>query len=243
MNTKLQKIAFSIEENPYESSGHIYHPLPFPEFQHLKTSSAVKSAYRKWDLIARSLRLSSFPFDHQVLDVGANAGFYSFCFAKRGAKVDAYEPHKYYAEIGRQIVDATGLHVQWQNKQLEPGDLVAKKYEITLMLSVFQWISQGDQHLQEATNLLRLTASSSRYLFFELGCNQGKSAISTRERPIAWVWRLLQQTTAPKSIAFLGTAVAWGKARRHLFVCTDGPVYLTPWQRLVTYLLRNRWIR
>lgn len=243
MNSRLQEIASSIEKAPYESSGHIYHPLPFPEFRHLKISSAAQSAYRKWDLITRSLRLSLSPFDYQVLDVGANAGFYSFGFAKRGAKVDAYEPHEYYVEIGRQIVDATGLHVQWHNKPLEPGDLAGKKYDIALMLSVFQWISQGNKYLEEATSLLNLVASSSRILFFELGCNQGKSAILTTERPLVWVWRKLHQATAPKRVAFLGTAAAWKKTQRYLFVCADGPIYLTPWQRLVTYLLRHRWIR
>jgi len=243
MNPKLLEIAAYIEKNPYESSGHIYHPLPFPEFRHLQTSSAEESAYRKWDWIVNCLRSASAPFEGSVLDVGANAGFYSFSLAKCGARVDAFEPHEFYAGIGRQIVDATGLHVRWHNKPLEASDLAGQKYDIALMLSVFQWISQGDKHVQEATDLLRLVASSSRYLFFEMGCNQGKSAISTSERPLAWIWKKLGEATIPKHIAFLGSTTAWGKKRRFLFVCADSPIHLTLWQRLVTISLRWHWIR
>lgn len=242
MNLKLKKIADSIQDDQYESSGHIYHPLPFPEFQHLKISSNPKSAYAKWDLIAQSLRFLPSYAELKVLDVGANAGFYSFNFAKLGAVVDAYEPHEHYASIGSQIAAATDLPVQWYNKPLEQTDIV-KQYDIAVMLSVFQWMSHGNERLKEATEILREVALASRYLYFELGCNQGKSAITTEKRPVGWVWRLLQQTTTPKRVFYLGTTSAWGKAKRYLFVCTDRSIHLTLSQRIMTYILTNRWIR
>lgn len=231
-----------MEENPFESCGHIYHPLPFPEFEKLIISSAEEAAFRKWKLIGRSLRLSN-SFRGSVLDVGANAGFYSFNLAKLGARVDAFEPHKYYTEIGRQIAEATGLHVDWYNKPLDATDLIKKRYDIALMLSVFQWMSQGNERVPEATRLLRQVAASSRILFFELGCNNGKSAISTNERPLTWVWRLLCQATTPKQVNFLGTTAVWKGSQRFLFVCSDRPVHLTPYQRLITLMLQWRWIR
>lgn len=242
MNARLQEIADSIEKNQYELSGHIYHPVPFPEFQHLKTSSNPKSAYAKWSLISQALRSLPTCADLTVLDVGANAGFYSFSFAKLGASVDAYEPHEHYARIGHQIVEATGLPVQWYNKPLEQGDII-KQYDVAIMLSVFQWMSHGNAQLEEATKVLQNVAAASRYLFFELGCNQGKSAIMTKGRPIVWIWNLLQAQTFPKQVSFLGATTAWGRKRRYLFVCSEEPLGLTPWQRLVTYALRRRWIR
>jgi SAM-dependent methyltransferase len=243
MNTKLQEIAKTIEGNPYEASGHIYHPLPFPEFERLKTSSSRRSANRKWRLIERCLGSVSSDANLRVLDVGANAGFYSFNFAKLGASVDAYEPHEHYANIGRQIAEATGLSVRWHNKRLREEDLLGKEYDVALMLSVFQWISQGNEHLVEAASVLRAVAQSTHILFFELGCNQGKSAICTSERPIAWIWRLLQQNTSPKHVAFLGTTSAWGPARRYVFACADSAMSPTPWQRFVTHALQRSWIR
>jgi len=243
MNPKLQAIADHIESNPYETSGHIYHPLPFPEFQHLKVSSDARSAHRKWALMRRFLDTPSSLKDLRVLDVGANAGFYSFCFAKLGATVDAYEPHEHYCGIGQQIAQVTGLPVRWYNKPLERSDILDKQYDIALMLSVFQWISQGNEYLEEATDLLRTVASCSRLVFFELGCNHGKSAIHTEKRPISWIWELLQRNAYPKRVAYLGSATPWKGGRRYHFVCSKDPINLTIWQRLVTFALQRRWVR
>lgn len=243
MNSKMHEIASEVEKRRFEATGQVYHPIPFPEFDHITTSTSRASAYRKWRLIERFLGCGHGIEGEVVLDVGASAGFYAFNFAKVGAKVDAYEPHEHYVDIGRRIADATGLAVRWHNAPLEEGDLSGKKYGVALMLSVFQWVSHGNENLTEACRLLRAVAASSRILFFELGCNQGKSAVITDEKPIAWIWRLLQEETAPKHIAFLGTTKAWGRKRRYVFVCADEMGSLTAWQRLVTWALQRRWLR
>lgn len=242
MNTKLRQIAENIERNPCESTGHIYHPLPFPEFERLKTSSSKESAFRKWRLINHSLQSFSSIAGLRVLDVGANAGFYSFNFAKLGALVDAYEPHKHYAEFGAQIAEATNLPVRWHNKRLEQADLAGKSYDIALMLSVFQWVSRGNENLEEAKALLSAVAHSARVLFFELGCNSGESAIHVAERPIAWIWRLLKENASPKDVAYLGSTAPWGRGRRFLFACAEDRLSLTLWQRLITFALQRSWI-
>lgn len=241
-NKSLQELALELQAQKFEASGNIYHPLPFPEFEHLKTSSNPKSAHDKWKLISQSLPSSLDYSRLNVLDVGANAGFYSFKFAQLGASVDAYEPHEHYVNIGRRVVDVTGLSVQWHHKPLELSD-IDKQYDVSVMLSVFQWMAQGNERLEEASVILQKIASSSRYLFFELGCNQGKSAITTKQRSLVWVWELLQQRAAPKRVVYLGSASAWGRARRYLFVCSEEPVVLTPWQRFVTAVLQNGWVR
>lgn len=243
MNNELKRIAENIAATPFESAGDIYHPIPFPEFDHLSTSSRSKSAYKKWDLIVNCLPKSILPKYPHVIDVGANAGFYTFSFAKQfSGRVDAYEPHTHYVNVGRQIADATALPVMWHNKPLELSDL-NKQYDIALMLSVFQWISQGNTYLSEAVMLLNQMAKSAQILFFELGCNDGKSAIRTNERPIVWVWKLLAANTFPKTVSYLGTISAWGNANRYLFVCTNLPIRLTLRQRLITIALRSRLLR
>ncbi len=242
MNQELKKIANELQSNQYERTGNIYHPLPFPEFDHLTVSTKPKSAYQKWHLIRQTLPNSNISGSH-ILDIGANAGFYAFNFAQLGATIDAYEPHEHYASIGHRISNATNLQVNWHNKPFEQTDLSSKKYDITLMLSVFQWMSQGNTLLKDATSLLYDISNVSKYLFFELGCNHGKSAISTNEQPIGWLWRFLQEHTKPKSIYYLGSTSAWGKSKRYIFVCTKEYVNLTSWQRFVTYLLRKQWIK
>jgi len=242
MDSRLLEIAKGIEDHPYERTGHIYHPIPFPEFAHLKTSSSARAAWRKWKLIKSALGSISLE-GKRVLDVGASAGFYSFNFAKEGAIVDAFEPHGHYAEIGRKIVEVTGLSVNWHNQRLTKADLVDKEYDITLMLSVFQWISGGNENLEEACTLLEAIAQTSQTLFFELGCNYGKSAICTHERPIAWIWRLLCHHTFPKQVSFLGITAPWRDMRRYVFACSNRDLELKRWQRLVTWALQKGWIK
>jgi SAM-dependent methyltransferase len=239
MNESLLKIAEWVRQNPYEAGGDIYHPLPFEEFRSLRVSSKASASERKWRLIQRSLGPRAGLAGTSVLDVGANAGFYSFSLAQRGARVDAYEPHAYYVSLGRRIAEATSLDVTWFEQPLTAGDLAGKHYDLALMLSVFQWISEGNRRLDHAIEVLRAVAAGSRTLYFELGCNAGRSAIEVEGSALLWNWRLLRRHTAPKRVSYLGSAAAWGRARRYLFVAADSAVPLTPWQRTVTTFLER----
>lgn len=242
MRKELKKIADQIVKNGgFETSGNLYHPLPFPEFDHLITSASSKSAYYKWDIIEESLKNKNGMKNRKVLDVGANAGFYSFKFAKLGAKVQAFEPHMHYAEIGEQIAEITGLDVQWFNKILEYKDIQDKQFDIALMLSVFQWMSKGNENLEQASGLLSEIGQRAKLLFFELGCNEGKSAIHTTERPISWILNLLKEHTPYPYCSYLGRSKAWGNNKRFLFVCyyNKDDVSLNLKQRLITWIIEN----
>lgn len=240
MNPKLKEIAHEIESASYEAGGTIYHPIPFSEFAHIKTSSKPKSAENKWEMIhsAFSDQVSLDQLD--VLDVGSNIGFYTFNFAKLGASVDAYEPHEHYATIGKRITEATGLNSAWHNKVLEAEDISQNRYDVALLLSVFQWMSEGDKYLKEATEMFQLIAQISDNVFFELGCNQGKSAISSSKRSISWIWEFLHNNTDGMEVYHLGRAAAWGRNYRHMFVCTRKPemISLNLRQRAVTTMLK-----
>jgi SAM-dependent methyltransferase len=242
MNPELLAIADEIRSNPLERSGDIYHPLPFREFSQLTSSSSSSSAYQKWKLIRKTISMMEQSVGTCVLDVGANAGFYSFNFAKQGSIVDAYEPHEHYVTIGRKIVEATGLKVNWHNKPLEIDDIRSKHYDVALMLSVFQWISDGNKKLDQATNLLSAVAQSSKLLFFELGCNHGKSAVNTKEQPLLWIWRLLEQATSPKHVSYLGTTSPWRGGKRFMFACSDDRVHQSTRQRGVNFVIRRLFI-
>lgn len=240
MNPKLIEIAQDIESASYEVGGTIYHPIPFPEFAHIKTSSKPKSAENKWDMIYEAFS-PSVSFDQlKVLDVGSNIGFYTFNFAKRGSVVNAFEPHEHYATIGKRITEATALKSTWHNKVLEENDIAQNHYDVALMLSVFQWMSEGDKYLKEATEMFQLIAKVSDTIFFELGCNHGKSAISSPKRSISWIWEFLHANTTGMEVYHLGRAAAWGRNYRHMFVCTRKPemISLNIRQRAVTTMLK-----
>jgi hypothetical protein len=236
MDPKLIEIANYLKNNPQEARGHIYHPLPFMEFSDLKTSSNPKSALKKWELIKRSLP-KMFDFSNaRVLDVGANLGFYSMSFSLLNAEVDAYEPNDQYFELGEKISNLKRLKIHWYNKPLEINDINNKNYDIVLMLSVFQWISQGNERLAEATNLLEEVLNKSHILYFELGCNKGKSAINIKEPSILWIWKLLNDHS-DKFVYYLGSSSAWRGGNRYMFACSDFELNLKFWQKFVTKFL------
>ena len=239
-NPKLLEIATELESGKYEIGASIYHPIPFPEFANVKTSSKPQSAEAKWSLI-RSTFADNVAFDKlRVLDVGSNIGFYTFNFAQLGATVDAYEPHTHYADYGQRINDAAALKSNWHNKILEARDIEDQQYDVALMLSVFQWMSEGDKYLSEATELFTLIAKNTQTLFFELGCNHGKSAISSDKRPIRWIWDFLHANTEGMAVYHLGMVAAWGRNYRHIFVCTRQPdqLVLRPRQKLISGVLK-----
>jgi len=181
--TSIEKIIQDLERNSIESCANLYHPIPFEEFKHLTTSTNRKNAYRKWSLIEKVIN-SIFILPQQklkVLDIGANAGFYSFMLAKAGADVTAFEPHIRYSKIAKFLCREKRISIDWR-PQLFDFSLVKDKYfDLTLMLSVFQWIAKGGENAEEAKNTIRDISRISSYLIFELGFNRGKSCIRTKE--------------------------------------------------------------
>jgi SAM-dependent methyltransferase len=237
MNEALLKLADWVRQNPQEAGGDIYHPLPFEEFHSLRTSSRASASAGKLRLIERTLGPRADLSGRTVLDVGANAGFFSFSLAQRGARVDAYEPNEYYVSLGRRIVEATSLNVTWFQQPITTGDLAGKQYDIALMLSVFQWISQGNSQLDHAIEILETVARCTDTLYFELGCNAGKSAIEIDSHSLPWIYRLLRRHTAPRRVHYLGSETAWGRSRRYMLAATNRDLHLTHRQRAVTRVL------
>jgi len=216
----LESMIASIEQSPLEPYGHIYHPIPFPEFQHLKTSSRPRTARRKWKLLVHALSDVLVP-GAQVVDIGANAGYFAYECERLGAHVDAIEPHDKYYELGRLIAEHHGLDITWFHQEIDESFFQDKHYDVALMLSVFQWISQGEKKLENATRILAAVAKHSENLAFELGCNRGGCAITAPGVGLRWVYSLLRKHTPYEYVVCAGMTFPWGPASpRFVFICS-----------------------
>ena len=71
------------------------------------------------------------------------------------------------------------MNIVWNDVQFDPQLVKGQYFDLSLVLSVFQWMAEGGEKLHEATEILQLISKMSRYMIFELGFSSGKSCIRT----------------------------------------------------------------
>jgi len=222
--SSIQEIVEDLETNPVESGGHIYHPIPFSEFKHLTTSSNMDEVYKKWNLIKHILMkiTSSDLRKLNALDIGANAGFYTFNLAKEGAAVTSFEPHPRYAPIGKFIAKKKELNVNWNGNPFDFESVEKYRFDIAFLLSVFQWMAAGGKKMEEACKNLKNISSICENMIFELGYNKGKSCIKTKKlNHYAELIQFLKEHTDYKHFKLIGTTKLWKTTRRYLVICSN----------------------
>ena len=95
---------------------------------------------------------------------------------------------------------------------------------IGLLLSVFQWMCEGDSSDPRALAELRSISQSCKYLFFELGFNAGKSCVSTKKRNhYACLIDFLREHTAYENFRLLTKTRLWRGHNRFLVLCSNEP--------------------
>lgn len=224
----VDEIVTDLEQHPVERAGHVYHAIPFPEFAHLSSSADAETAQRKLELVTSVVvrrRELGLPCD-RLLDIGANAGLFTFSLAAQVESVTAYEPHPRYGPIGEYLAQARVDNVDWHARPFSIEE-IAQSWDVALMLSTFQWITEGDRLLAQGRELLRALSRQTACLIFELGLNSGKSAVTTRKRNhIAWIYRLLRTSTDYAHVRLVGRSRPWGGGWRYTFVCSrdDGAI-------------------
>ena len=226
---KLEQLAAEIKKNPIEASADIYHPIPFEEFNGLSISSSKKAVMDKWGKIEA---ISNELFGKEmkgkkVLDIGANAGFYTYNFSKKGASVSSFEPHPRYKDLGLEIIAEKKLDVRWENKPVQVDHPYLKdKYDLTLMLSVYQWMAEGDKETAYAEECLKKISEQSDYLVFELGFNKGKSHIKTKKlNHYHALIEMLASKTDYNHFKLIGKTKLWRTYSRYLVLCSNNPAY------------------
>jgi len=222
--TVLQELVKKTKEQPIEKSGDIYHPIPFEEFSSLKTSSREKAVEKKWDLIKSTLEgiYDGSITGKKILDVGANAGFYTFSFAKMANEVVSFEVQERYSEIAKAIISEKKLTIDWIDRPFDFNEnLPVKKFDVALLLSVYQWMAQGGEKLEYANRSLKKISQISDYLIFELGYNKGGSHIKTKQlNHYNQLFNLISSQTVYKHMKLIGKTRLWGYSR-YLVICSN----------------------
>jgi tRNA (mo5U34)-methyltransferase len=115
----------------------------FPTFKWLQIQSALPSKLKGW----------------RVLDVGCNAGFYSFELAKRGASVLGIDVDERYLAQARWALPQFGLERQVEFRQMEVYEIArtAEQFDLVWFMGVFY-------HLRYPLLALDLLAQRTRRL-------------------------------------------------------------------------------
>ena len=226
--SRVATLVRELEAKPAAGDAHTYQVIPFAEFSHLKSSIDGHTLAGKLRLIERVLaqrRDLGLPAD-SVLDIGANCGYFAFSLAPLTASVTVYEPHERYGPLGKALAEVKAPNVDWRDRSFTAADARSGEWDVALMLSTFQWIAAGGERMDEALVLLRELSGRADTLVFELGLNDGKSAIAATQRNhVNELYELLQRHTLYEYISYVGSDRLWPTRRpwkgwRHRFVCS-----------------------
>lgn len=225
--TSIKEIVEEVKKNPIESNGDIYHPIPFEGFESLKTSSKTEAVQSKYTIIQNALIQKFNSLDKlRLLDLGANAGFYTFSLVKEGASATAFEPLKRYSEIADFIIKRNDLKVTWHPQTFNKALVEDKKFDTALMLSMFQWMADGGKNIDEACENLKVVSEKCSSLVFELGYNTGASCLKTSKlNHYAELISFLKKNTSYKYFKYLGVSKLWKSGKRYIVFCSNDPSF------------------
>lgn len=226
MNIEKEKSIRLLKEmlikSPIESKAPVYQPIYFSDFNDIRTSLNSKQFLKKFNIIFENIDYDL--AGKRVIDIGSNTGYFSFAAAQRGAIVDAIETSQKYIELSKKLSEIYCIpNINFINRPIDFDLLHDKKYDYGFMLSVFQWISQGNKQLDYAQRILLDVSKKVDVLFFELGCNHGKSAINAKHyNHLAYIYLLLRKNTAYDNIKVLTFTKLWSRwDYRFVFVCSN----------------------
>jgi len=145
-------------------AGHLYHPIPFPEFSNLPIH---KEAAEQEIKIIRS---NTEDLDGgKILEIGCANGFYSFMLAPQARQIIAYEGDPQVCQINEAIRELKGIdNIQFINSYFddEVAQVLDNDFDITIMLNVHMWIHKQIGPIR-TLEMMQHIAASTTTLFFE----------------------------------------------------------------------------
>lgn len=124
-------------ERRIEGLGPWFHNLHLPDgTETCPTHSLGDFPNEKWRRLAHFLPADLSGAD--VLDVGCNAGFYSFELAKRGAQVTGLDSSEHYLRQARWAAELMGLsdRVRFERRQIYELGATTRRWDIVLFMGV-----------------------------------------------------------------------------------------------------------
>ena len=178
---QLKDIEKELEACPY-----IYQPV-FGLADHMQPGSARQGHDRLEQItdVYKSLR-DAYGRELKVLDLGCNAGFYSFELAQLGAEVTGVELNPGFFRLCQKVKKLTNSkNVEFANVDLNelPNTPGANGYDLVLGLSIFHHIASRKGYLQARSLLSQFAGKSSVILELAL-----KDEVGARGRPEGPSW-------------------------------------------------------
>lgn len=161
---RVKELGRRYEDGNSDLMAFTYHPIPFPEFEHIKCHRSEVEL--RLQAILTRLHVTKGDW---ILDIGANVGFFAFSLERQGAMVEAYELNSATFEIGAALSKLHKANVLYINKALglESLPYLRPHYKAILLLSVFHWIVKQEGR-EGAAAVLRDVARRADLIFFEV---------------------------------------------------------------------------
>jgi len=144
------------DRDPIARLGPWFHNLHLPDGRQTRPDHPYGDfPAMKWALLGPSL-----PRDltgRAALDIGCNAGFYSFELARRGASVHAVDVDDHYLEQARWAAGELGLHdrVRFERRSVYGLHALDRRYDLVLFMGVFYHLRHPLLGLDVVSRLVR----------------------------------------------------------------------------------------
>ncbi|WP_284735753.1 class I SAM-dependent methyltransferase [Dongia deserti] len=148
--------------------GHLYNPLPFPEFADVPYQRAA--CEERFDLISKLLPR---PFKGgTLLDIGCHTGYNCFRFREKNFQCTGIEADPLTAEIAADVDQLKKTQVRFINSRADANMIRSLgHFDVVLFLSTFQWVVHFDG-FDAAVALLAEVQRNCDCLFFETSMGQ-----------------------------------------------------------------------
>lgn len=182
------------------TSGVMYHDLPFPPFDKLR--SHRKGTKIRWDLFTSHISVKG----KSVLDLGCSVGAFCVLSALNGATkivgID-YDPES--IEVAKGIAEAVGVrNVEFRNNVIDSKLIEGlENFDLTIWLANWMWIVK-QAGMDEARRLLSVMSKKSGAMVFESAADDGRGGIKGMTQ--AGIEKIFRENTCYTKVKNIGYA-------------------------------------